>query len=57
MMHGTTKHKVHRMRIYENMMIFLSKEDKETRNWRKLGNVELHEFYSSQNIISVMFSL
>jgi len=56
-MHGTTKHKVHRMRIYENMMIFLSKEDKETRNWRKLGNVELHEFYSSQNIISVMFSL
>jgi hypothetical protein len=44
----------HRLRVFENRMlrrIFGPKRDEETGEWRKLHNGELHNLYSSPNII------
>jgi hypothetical protein len=44
----------HRLRVFENrvLRIILSpKREEVTRDWRELHNEELHNFYSSPNII------
>jgi hypothetical protein len=44
----------HRLRVFENRMlrrILGSKRDKVTNEWRKLHNGELHNLYSSRDII------
>jgi hypothetical protein len=44
----------HRLRVFENRVlrrIFGPKRDDVTRDWRKLHNEELHNLYSSLNII------
>jgi hypothetical protein len=44
----------HRLRVFENRVlrrIFGPKRDEVTREWRKLHNEELHNLYSSPNII------
>jgi hypothetical protein len=43
-----------RLRVFENRVlrkIFVLKRDEVTRQWRKLHNEELHNSYSSPNII------
>jgi hypothetical protein len=45
--------------VFENralMRIFRPKRDKVTEGWRKLHNEELHNFYSSPNIIRMIKS-
>jgi hypothetical protein len=45
----------HRLRAFENMVlrrIFGPKRDEVTEKWRKLHNEELHNLYSSPDIIS-----
>jgi hypothetical protein len=45
--------------VFENRVvrrIFGPKRDEMTGDWRKLHNEELHEVYSSQNIIRMMES-
>jgi predicted ATP-dependent Lon-type protease len=47
------------MRVFENWVlkrIFRPKTDKVTREWRKLHNEELHDAYSSPNIMQVIKS-
>jgi hypothetical protein len=44
----------HKLRVFENRVlrrIFGPKRDEVTGDWRKLHNVELHNLYSSSNII------
>jgi hypothetical protein len=44
----------HRLRVLENRVlrrIFGPKRDEETRDWRKLHGEELHNLYSSPDII------
>jgi hypothetical protein len=44
----------HRLRVFENRMlrrIFGLKRDEVTKIWRKLHNEELHNLYSSPNVI------
>ncbi|KAJ4438760.1 hypothetical protein ANN_14711 [Periplaneta americana] len=44
----------HRLRVFENKVlrkIFRAKRDEVTGEWRKLHNTELHELYSSPDII------
>ena len=44
----------HRLRVFENKVLrktFGAKKDENTGEWRKLHNAELHELYSSPNII------
>jgi hypothetical protein len=44
----------HRLRVFENRVlitIFGPKRDEVTGEWRKMHNEELHNFYSSPNII------
>jgi hypothetical protein len=44
----------HRLRVFENRVlrrIFGPKKDEVTREWRKLHSEELHNLYSSPNII------
>jgi hypothetical protein len=44
----------HRLRVFENRLlrrIFGPKRDEVTRKWRKLHNGELHNLYSSPDII------
>jgi hypothetical protein len=44
----------HRLRVFENRVlrrIFGPKRDKVTGDWRKLHNEELHNLYSSPDII------
>jgi hypothetical protein len=46
-----------RLRVFENRVlrgIFGAKRDKGTGEWRKLHNEELHDLYSSPNIVQVM---
>jgi hypothetical protein len=46
-----------RLRVFENRVlrkIFGPKRDEVTGGWRKLYNVELHNFYSSPNIIRMI---
>jgi hypothetical protein len=49
----------HRLRMFENRMlrrIFGRKWDEVTGEWRKLHNEELHDLYSSPNIVRVIKS-
>jgi hypothetical protein len=43
----------HRLRVFENsvLRIFGPKRDEVTGEWKKLHNEELHNLYSSPNII------
>jgi hypothetical protein len=50
----------HRLRVFENRVlrrIFGPKRDEVTGEWRKLHNEELHDLYSSPNIIRIMKSM
>jgi hypothetical protein len=40
----------HRLRVFENRVIFGPKRDEVTGGWRKLHNEELHGLYSSPSI-------
>jgi hypothetical protein len=47
------------VRVFENRVlrrIFGPKKDEVTGDWRKLHNEELHNLYSSQSIIIILFS-
>jgi hypothetical protein len=49
----------HRLRVFEDRVlrkIFRPKRDKVTRGWRKLHNNDLHNLYSSPNIVRVIKS-
>jgi hypothetical protein len=49
----------HRLRVFENRVlrrIFGPKRDEVTGEWRKLHNQELHNLYSSPNIIRMIKS-
>jgi hypothetical protein len=49
----------HRLRVLENRVlriIFGPKRDEVMRDWRKLLNEELHNLYSSRNIIIMIKS-
>jgi hypothetical protein len=49
----------HRLRVFENSVlkkIFGPKRDEVTVGWRKLHNGELHNLYSSPNIIRMIKS-
>jgi hypothetical protein len=49
----------HRLRVFENRVlrrIFGPKRNDVTGEWRKLHNEELHDLYSSPNIIRVVKS-
>jgi hypothetical protein len=49
----------HRLRVFENRVLrrmFGPKRDEVTGEWRKLHNEELHNFYSSPNIIRTIKS-
>jgi hypothetical protein len=49
----------HRLRVFENRLlrrIFGHKRDCVPREWRKLNNEELHNIYSTQNIIMQIMS-
>jgi hypothetical protein len=51
--------KDHRLRVFENRVprrIFGPKRDEMTGGWRKLHDEELHNLYSSQNIIRMIMS-
>jgi hypothetical protein len=48
-----------RLRVFENRLkrtIFVPKRDKVTGDWRKLNNEEVHNLYSSPNIIRLIKS-
>jgi hypothetical protein len=48
-----------RLRVFENKVmrrIFGTKRDKVTEDWRKLHNEQLHNLYSSTNIIRMIKS-
>jgi hypothetical protein len=49
----------HGLRVFENRVlrtIFVHKKDELTRDWRKLHNEELHDLYSSPNIVRAIKS-
>jgi hypothetical protein len=48
---------VHRLRLFENKVlrsIFGARKGEITRGWRKLLNEELHNLYSSPNVIRMI---
>jgi hypothetical protein len=48
-----------RLRVFENralMRVFGAKRDKVPGEWRKLHNEELHDLYSSPNIVQLIKS-
>jgi hypothetical protein len=52
---GLTLRKGHRLRVFENRVLrkmFGLKRNKVTGEWKKLHNEELHNLYSSPNIIN-----
>jgi hypothetical protein len=54
-----TLRKEHRLRVFEKRVlrrIFCPKRDEVTGDWGKLHNEELHNLYSSPNIIRMMKS-
>jgi hypothetical protein len=54
-----TSREEHRLRVFENRVlrrIFRPKRDEMTGDWRKLHNAELHNLYSSPNIIRIIKS-
>jgi hypothetical protein len=56
---GLTLKEYHRLRVFENRVlrrIFAAKREEETRDWRRLHNKELHNLYTSLNIIRVIKS-
>jgi hypothetical protein len=56
---SVTLREEHRLRVFENRVlrrIFGLKRDEVTENWRKLHNEELHNLYSSLNIIIMIKS-
>jgi hypothetical protein len=49
----------HRLRVFESRVlrrIFVLKSDEVTEGWRKLHNSELHNLYSSPDIIRMLMS-
>jgi hypothetical protein len=48
----------HRLRVFENsvLRIIFGPKREEDRSWRKLHNDELHNLYSSMNIVRVIKS-
>jgi hypothetical protein len=55
-----TLREVHKLCVFENRMlkrIFGMKRDEVTGGWRKLHNEELHNLYSSPNIIRMIKSM
>jgi hypothetical protein len=48
----------HRLRVFENRVLrkVFGRKRKEDRSWRKLSNDELHNLYSSLNIVRVIKS-
>jgi hypothetical protein len=48
----------HRLRVYENRVLrkIFGPKREEDGSWRKLHNVELHDLYSSPNIVRVIKS-
>jgi hypothetical protein len=48
----------HRLRVFENRVLrrFGQRRDEVTGEWRKLHTEELHDLYSSPNIIRIMKS-
>jgi hypothetical protein len=49
----------HKLRVFENRVlkiIFGPKRDEITEEWKKLHNEELHNLYSSPNIVRMMKS-
>jgi hypothetical protein len=49
----------HRLKVFENRVlirIFGLRRDEVTEGWRKLHNEELHELYSSPNVIRIIKS-
>jgi hypothetical protein len=51
---------LHTLKVFENRLlrrVFGPKREEETGGWRKLRNEELHNLYSSPDIISVIKSI
>jgi hypothetical protein len=46
----------HRLRVFENRVLFGPKRDEVTGDWRKLHNEELRDLYSSRSIIRIIKS-
>jgi hypothetical protein len=56
---SVTLREEHRLRVFENMVlrrIFGPKRDEVAGGWRKLLNEELHNLYSSPNMIRMIKS-
>jgi hypothetical protein len=46
----------HRLRVFENRVLIFGPKGEEDGSWRKLHNDELHDLYSSPNIVRVVKS-
>jgi hypothetical protein len=46
----------HRLRVFENRVLICGSKREEDGSWRKLHNDELHNLYSSLNIVRVIKS-